>query len=96
MTGTYLLDYGAGNVRSLVNAVKKLGHDITFVKDPSDILKADVKNLLPVQTSLTHSCEGQTGQSEIFFPPPIEQGVDFSLTVIPSPLNGLRNSSSQE
>ena len=41
MTGTYLLDYGAGNVRSLVNAVKKLGHDITFVKDPSDILKAD-------------------------------------------------------
>lgn len=43
MTGTYLLDYGAGNVRSLVNAVKKLGHDITFVKDPSDILKADVK-----------------------------------------------------
>ncbi|KAG0343430.1 Histidine biosynthesis bifunctional protein hisB [Podila humilis] len=41
MPGTYLLDYGAGNVRSLVNAVKKLGHDITFVKDPSDILKAD-------------------------------------------------------
>jgi len=42
MPGTYLLDYGAGNVRSLVNAVKKLGHDITYVKDPSDILKADV------------------------------------------------------
>ncbi|KAI1318939.1 Histidine biosynthesis bifunctional protein hisB [Mortierella claussenii] len=41
MTGTYLLDYGAGNVRSLVNAVRKLGHDITYVKDPSDILKAD-------------------------------------------------------
>jgi hypothetical protein len=45
MTGTYLLDYGAGNVRSLVNAVKKLGHDITYVKDPSDILKADVTSL---------------------------------------------------
>ncbi|KAF9208399.1 Histidine biosynthesis bifunctional protein hisB [Haplosporangium sp. Z 27] len=41
MTGIYLLDYGAGNVRSLVNAVKKLGYDITYVKDPSDILKAD-------------------------------------------------------
>ncbi|KAF9917140.1 Histidine biosynthesis bifunctional protein hisB [Lobosporangium transversale] len=41
MSGIYLLDYGAGNVRSLVNAVKKLGYDITFVKDPSDILKAD-------------------------------------------------------
>ncbi|KAG0212068.1 Histidine biosynthesis bifunctional protein hisB, partial [Mortierella sp. GBA43] len=41
MPGTYLLDYGAGNVRSLVNAVKKLGHEITYVKDPSDIFKAD-------------------------------------------------------
>ncbi|KAF9579673.1 Histidine biosynthesis bifunctional protein hisB [Lunasporangiospora selenospora] len=41
MTGTYLLDYGAGNVRSVVNAVQKLGHDIIYVKEPSDILKAD-------------------------------------------------------
>ncbi|CAO3587851.1 unnamed protein product [Absidia cylindrospora] len=41
MTGLYMLDYGAGNVRSLVNAVKRLGYDIKFIEDPADILKAD-------------------------------------------------------
>lgn len=40
--GLYMLDYGAGNVRSLVNAVNRLGYEIEFVKDPSDILKAQV------------------------------------------------------
>lgn len=37
-----MLDYGAGNVRSLVNAINHLGYDITFVKDPSDIAIAEV------------------------------------------------------
>ncbi|KAK9759752.1 Histidine biosynthesis bifunctional protein hisB, partial [Basidiobolus ranarum] len=37
----YLLDYGAGNVRSLLNAVNKLGYEILIVKEPADILKAD-------------------------------------------------------
>ncbi|EIE85583.1 hypothetical protein RO3G_10293 [Rhizopus delemar RA 99-880] len=41
MPGLYMLDYGAGNVRSLVNAVNHLGFDIQFVKEPSDIAKAD-------------------------------------------------------
>ncbi|KAF7721271.1 Histidine biosynthesis bifunctional protein hisB [Apophysomyces ossiformis] len=41
MPGLYMLDYGAGNVRSLVNAVNRLGYDIQFVKDPEDILKAE-------------------------------------------------------
>ncbi|KAI9350364.1 hypothetical protein BD770DRAFT_326662 [Pilaira anomala] len=41
MSGLYMLDYGAGNVRSLVNAINHLGYDITFVKDPSDIPKAE-------------------------------------------------------
>lgn len=38
-----MLDYGAGNVRSLVNAVHHLGFDIQFVEKPSDIAKADVR-----------------------------------------------------
>lgn len=42
MSGLYMLDYGAGNVRSLVNAINHLGYDITFVNDPSDIPKAKV------------------------------------------------------
>lgn len=42
MTRLYMLDYGAGNVRSVVNAVKHLGYDIKFVEDPSDLSKAEV------------------------------------------------------
>ncbi|GBB97919.1 hypothetical protein RclHR1_00310047 [Rhizophagus clarus] len=41
MRGLYLLDYGAGNVRSLVNAVNRLGYEIEWVKEPDDILKAE-------------------------------------------------------
>lgn len=37
----YLLDYGAGNVRSVRNAVKKLGYEICDVTTPEDILSAD-------------------------------------------------------
>lgn len=36
----YLLDYGAGNVRSLVNAVKKLGYEIEPIKCVEDFDKA--------------------------------------------------------
>lgn len=36
-----VLDYGAGNIRSLINALKLLGYNVTFVKEPGDILKAE-------------------------------------------------------
>lgn len=36
-----LLDYGAGNVRSVRNAIKKLGFTIQDAKSPADIVKAD-------------------------------------------------------
>jgi imidazole glycerol-phosphate synthase len=35
-----LLDYGAGNVRSVVNSIRKLGHDVRMVKTPEDIATA--------------------------------------------------------
>lgn len=41
-----LLDYGAGNVRSITNAIEKLGAQIKFVTKPSDILDAQ-KLLFP-------------------------------------------------
>ncbi|WP_332370615.1 imidazole glycerol phosphate synthase subunit HisF [Desulfobacula toluolica] len=41
-----LLDYGAGNVRSVVNAIEKLGGKIKPVTKPSDILDAE-KLLFP-------------------------------------------------
>ncbi len=36
-----LLDYGAGNVRSVVNAIKKSGHDVKIVSCIDDILSAE-------------------------------------------------------
>ncbi|MCF8056182.1 MAG: imidazole glycerol phosphate synthase subunit HisF [Desulfocapsa sp.] len=36
-----LLDYGAGNVRSVRNAIKKLGYTVQDVRSPSDILQAE-------------------------------------------------------
>jgi imidazole glycerol-phosphate synthase len=36
-----LLDYGAGNVRSVRNAIRKLGYSVQDVKSPEDILRAE-------------------------------------------------------
>jgi glutamine amidotransferase/cyclase len=35
------LDYGAGNVRSLRNAIRKLGFELTEIERPEDILRAE-------------------------------------------------------
>ena len=42
MPSVYLLDYVAGNVRSLVNAIEKLGYNVEWIRSPEDIVKADV------------------------------------------------------
>lgn len=42
MPSVYLLDYVAGNVRSLVNAIEKLGYTVEWVKSPADVPKAEV------------------------------------------------------
>ena len=36
-----LLDYGAGNVRSVINAIEKLGQTVRVVKNPQEILAAE-------------------------------------------------------
>jgi glutamine amidotransferase/cyclase len=36
-----LLDYGAGNVRSVRNAIRRCGYDVVDVTDPADILKSE-------------------------------------------------------
>jgi glutamine amidotransferase/cyclase len=43
MPVVYLLDYVAGNVRSLVNAIEKLGYTVEWIKSPEDVAKADVR-----------------------------------------------------
>jgi glutamine amidotransferase/cyclase len=42
MPKVYLLDYVAGNVRSLVNAIEKVGYEVEWIRSPEDVEKADV------------------------------------------------------
>jgi glutamine amidotransferase/cyclase len=42
MPKVHLLDYVAGNIRSLVNAIEKLGYEVDWVRSPEDVPKAEV------------------------------------------------------
>ena len=42
MPTVHLLDYAAGNIRSLVNAIEKLGWQVEWIKSPEDVAKAEV------------------------------------------------------
>ena len=46
MTTVHLLDYVAGNIRSLVNAIEKVGYSVEWIKHPADVAKAE-KLILP-------------------------------------------------
>ena len=38
----HVLDYGAGNVRSVCNAIKSLGYSVTFITSPADFNVAEI------------------------------------------------------
>jgi hypothetical protein len=38
----HLLDYVAGNIRSLANAIEMCGYDVEWIKSPEDMKKAEV------------------------------------------------------
>jgi imidazole glycerol-phosphate synthase len=42
MPTVHLLDYVAGNVRSLVNAIEKVGYDVTWIRSPEEVSLAEV------------------------------------------------------
>lgn len=42
MPTVHLLDYVAGNVRSLVNAIEKGGYEVAWVKTPEEVVNAEV------------------------------------------------------
>ncbi|CAK4032199.1 Imidazole glycerol phosphate synthase hisHF [Lecanosticta acicola] len=46
MPVVHLLDYAAGNIRSLVNAIEKLGWEVQWIQKPEDVAKAE-KLILP-------------------------------------------------
>jgi glutamine amidotransferase/cyclase len=43
MPTVHLLDYVAGNVRSLVNGIEKIGWTVEWIQKPQDLAKADVR-----------------------------------------------------
>lgn len=42
-----LLDYVAGNIRSLVNAIEKLGYEVEWIRSPEDVKNAEA-SLTPI------------------------------------------------
>ncbi|KAF4122805.1 imidazole glycerol-phosphate synthase [Geosmithia morbida] len=61
MPTVHLLDYVAGNVRSLVNAIEKLGYDVDWIKSPEDVPRAE-KLILPGVGHFGH-CMSQLSQA---------------------------------
>lgn len=43
MPTVHLLDYVAGNVRSLVNAINQVGYEVEWVRSPSDLKNVEVR-----------------------------------------------------
>ncbi len=44
MNTVHILDYVAGNVRSLVNAIEKVGYTVQWIKNPEDVQHAEVRD----------------------------------------------------
>lgn len=42
MPTVHLLDYVAGNIRSLVNAINQVGYEVEWIRSPEDVKNADV------------------------------------------------------
>ncbi|KAI6780935.1 Imidazole glycerol phosphate synthase hisHF-like protein [Emericellopsis cladophorae] len=61
MPTVHLLDYVAGNVRSLVNAIEKLGYEVDWIKTPEDVPRAE-KLILPGVGHFGH-CMSQLAQA---------------------------------
>ena len=45
MPTVHLLDYVAGNIRSLENAIASVGYSIAWVKSPADVASAEVRGM---------------------------------------------------
>lgn len=52
MPTVHLLDYVAGNVRSLVNAINKVGYEVEWIRSPEEVAKAQVSQNHPLRALL--------------------------------------------
>ena len=53
MPTVHLLDYVAGNIRSLVNAIEKVGYTVEWIKSPEDVPNAEVQQPLAPHQNYT-------------------------------------------
>jgi hypothetical protein len=65
MSKVYLLDYVAGNVRSLVNAIEKVGYTVEWIRSPEDVQKADVSLQWLVEFPNSISCQNYASDTEL-------------------------------
>ncbi|KAL7939844.1 hypothetical protein V8C35DRAFT_287859 [Trichoderma chlorosporum] len=72
MPTVHLLDYVAGNIRSLVNAIEKLGYEVDWIRSPEDVPKAE-KLILPGVGHFGH-CMTQLSQANYL--PAIKKHID--------------------
>ncbi|KFG81241.1 imidazole glycerol phosphate synthase hisHF [Metarhizium anisopliae] len=72
MPKVHLLDYVAGNIRSLVNAVEKLGYEVDWIRSPEDVSRAE-KLILPGVGHFGH-CLSQLSQAGYL--PAIQKHID--------------------
>lgn len=56
MAKVHLLDYVAGNIRSLVNAVEKCGYEVDWIRSPDDVQNAEVCIGHLISLSLSVAC----------------------------------------
>ncbi|KAG6025834.1 hypothetical protein E4U40_002471 [Claviceps sp. LM458 group G5] len=72
MPKVHLLDYVAGNIRSLVNAIEKLGYEVDWVRSPEEVSRAE-KLILPGVGHFGH-CLSQLSQAGYL--PAIQQHIN--------------------
>jgi hypothetical protein len=53
----FILDYGAGNVRSLANSISRLGYEFEWIESEEDFAKADVSSTWDGEE--VHECCGE-------------------------------------
>ena len=46
MPKVHLLDYAAGNIRSLVNAIEKVGWEVAWITSPDEVANAEVSKTI--------------------------------------------------
>lgn len=64
MTVVTVIDYGAGNIRSLVNALKHLGYEVRFVERANDIESAS-RLIFPGVGAFGSAMDGLNGKEGI-------------------------------